>query len=103
LRELILNRAEFDAWAGRYRRRLQAEGSQDAERRRRMNQINPKFVLRNYLAQTAITLATEKRDFSEIARLLALLQDPFNEHPGMERYAAPPPDLGKHLIVSCSS
>jgi len=103
LRALTLNRADFDTWAARYRRRLQAEGSQDAKRRRRMNQINPKFVLRNYLAQTAITLATEKRDFSEIARLLALLQDPFNEHPGMERYAAPPPDSGEHLVVSCSS
>jgi protein adenylyltransferase len=103
LRDLTLSRADFDAWAAQYRRRLQAEGSHDAERRGRMNHINPKFVLRNYLAQTAITLATEKRDFSEIARLLALLQDPFNEHPGMERYAAPPPDSGEHLVVSCSS
>jgi uncharacterized protein YdiU (UPF0061 family) len=97
------NRADFDAWAARYRKRLRAEGSHDAERRGRMNQINPKFVLRNYLAQRAIVLATEQRDFSEIARLLTVLKDPFNEHPGMERYAAPPPDSGEHLVVSCSS
>jgi len=60
-------------------------------------------VLRNYLAHTAIQMATEQKDFSEIERLRLLLRDPFAEQPEMDRYAAPPPDWGKHLIVSCSS
>ena len=68
-----------------------------------MNKVNPKFILRNYLAQDAIVLATEKRDFSEIDRLLALLRHPYAEQPGMEHYAAPPPDGSKHVVVSCSS
>ena len=67
-----------------------------------MNRINPKYVLRNYLAQIAIEKAQQK-DFSEIDRLLAIVQDPFAEHAGMESYAASPPNWGKHIAVSCSS
>jgi uncharacterized protein YdiU (UPF0061 family) len=103
LRDLFLDRSAFEAWVDRYRRRLRSEGSKDMERRARMNNLNPKFVLRNYLAQTAIALATEQRDFSEIDRLLAVLRNPYDEQPAMERYSAPPPDWGKHLVVSCSS
>ena len=103
LRDLFLDRAAFDAWAARYRARLRAEGGHDAERKERMNRANPKYVLRNYLAHTAIMQATEKKDFTEIARLLGLLQDPYTERPDMEPYAAPPPEWGKHISVSCSS
>lgn len=103
LRDLFLDRTAFDAWATRYRERLRSEGSDDAERQQRMNRVNPKYVLRNYLVQIAITQATEKKDFAEIDRLLDLLRDPFAERPDMEKYAAPPPDWGKRIIVSCSS
>ena len=67
-----------------------------------MNSVNPKYVLRNYLAQNAIARA-EGRDYSEIQKLLELLRDPFAEHPGMEEYAAPPPAWGRGLVLSCSS
>ncbi|MBA2252540.1 MAG: YdiU family protein, partial [Nitrospirales bacterium] len=103
LRDYFLYRGAFDTWAQRYGERLKRERSQDAERRERMNRINPKYVLRNYLAQQAIELATEKKDYSEIDRIHALLRDPFSEQPAMEAYAAPPPNWGKHLSVSCSS
>jgi hypothetical protein len=103
LRDLFLDRTAFDVWAGRYQERLRAEGSCDAERVLRMNRVNPKYVLRNYLVQGAIAQATEKRDFTEITRLLELLRDPFAERPDMEPYAALPPDWGKRLVVSCSS
>ncbi len=102
LRDWFLDPARFDAWAARYGDRLRDERSRDEERRQRMNRVNPKYVLRNYLAQTAIEHA-QKRDFSEVDRLLALVQDPFSEHPGMESYAAAPPNWGKHIMVSCSS
>ena len=81
---------------------MREEGSRDDDRLVRMNRINPKYVLRNYLAQTAIEKAQQK-DFSEIDRLLILLQNPYRDQPGMEAYAAPPPNWGKHLSVSCSS
>ncbi len=102
LREQFLNRDRFDEWAGRYRDRLRNESSCDDGRRDRMNRVNPKYVLRNYLAQAAIEKAQNK-DFSEIDRLFTLLQDPFNDQQGMEAYALPPPNWGKHLAVSCSS
>jgi protein adenylyltransferase len=101
-REHFLNRERFDEWALRYQERLRIEGSRDDERREVMNRVNPRYVLRNYLAQVAIDKAQQK-DFSEIDRLLALLQHPYTDQPAMERYAAPPPHWGKHLAVSCSS
>lgn len=105
LRDYFLDRARFDEWAARYRDRLRTENchsGDDSERRLRMDRVNPKYVLRNYLAQTAIEKAQQK-DFSEIDRLFTLLQDPFSDQPGMEAYALPPPNWGKHLSVSCSS
>ena len=63
---------------------------------------NPKYILRYYLAQTAIEKA-EKGDYKEIDTLLMLLQNPYNEHPNYEQYADTPPDWGQHLEISCSS
>ncbi len=102
LRDYFVNRDTFDNWAALYRARLCEQAESDAERRERMNRMNPKYVLRNYLAQTAIEKAQQK-DFSEIDRLLTLLQNPYSDQPGMDAYAAPPPSWGKHLAVSCSS
>jgi len=103
LRDQFIDRAAFDAWAANYRARLQAESSVDAERRQRMDKVNPKYILRNYLAQIAISRAEQQRDFSEIDRLLHLLSHPFDEQPGRESYAAPAPEWARKLEVSCSS
>ncbi len=103
LRDLFLNREAVDAWAARYRQRVRSQDGRDEERKAAMDRVNPKYILRNYLVQIAITLAADKRDFGEINTLLGLMQDPFTERPGMEKYAALPPDWGKRLIVSCSS
>ncbi|NHZ80173.1 YdiU family protein [Massilia sp. CCM 8695] len=102
LRDMFHVREDFDAWAARYRTRLRAEASVDAQRKLAMDRVNPKYVLRNYLAQVAIEKAQHK-DFSEVARLLAVLEHPFDEQPHNEHYAALPPDWASHLEVSCSS
>ncbi|RYE68936.1 MAG: YdiU family protein [Oxalobacteraceae bacterium] len=102
LRDLFLDRPGFDAWAVLYRERLRREGSVDVSRREAMNRVNPKYILRNYLAQVAIEKA-QNGDFSEVARLLAVLERPFDEQPENESYAALPPDWAAHLEVSCSS
>ena len=68
-----------------------------------MKRVNPKYILRNYLAQVAIEKAEKERDYSEVNRLLALLYQPFDEHRDMEHYAEEPPDWGKSLEISCSS
>ena len=102
LRDFFLEREAFDQWVRRYKDRLREEGSRDGERLTGMNCVNPKYVLRNYLVQIAIEKAQQK-DFSEIDRLLVVLQNPYSDQPGMDAYAAPPPNWGKHLSVSCSS
>jgi uncharacterized protein YdiU (UPF0061 family) len=102
LRDLFIDRAQFDSWAVQYRARLQQEASVDAERRIAMHAVNPKYVLRNYLAQIAIEKAQNK-DFSEVANLLRVLEKPFDEQPDNEEYAALPPDWANDLEVSCSS
>jgi uncharacterized protein YdiU (UPF0061 family) len=103
LHDHFLHREVFVDWAARYRERLRAEKSQDDERQDRMNHVNPRYILRNHLAQRAITLAVQQRDYSEIDRLLTLLQNPFTEQPGMEDYTLPPPPGEPTVIVSCSS
>jgi uncharacterized protein YdiU (UPF0061 family) len=102
LRDLFVDRSAFDHWAEAYRARLRSENSDDAARKLAMDQVNPKYVLRNYMAQVAIQKAQNK-DFSEVERLLTLLEHPFDEQPENEQYASFPPDWSSQLSVSCSS
>ncbi|MGB9107057.1 MAG: hypothetical protein WCC39_00080, partial [Telluria sp.] len=60
------------------------------------------YILRNYLAQVAIEKA-QNGDFSEVGKLLAVLERPYDEQPENAAYAALPPDWASHLEVSCSS
>ena len=100
--ELFIEPAAFAPWAAQYRARLKQENSVDAQRQSQQLACNPKFVLRNYLAQQAIDKA-KTHDFSEIETLLKLLAKPFDEHSEFEQYAALPPDWAYQLEVSCSS
>jgi len=92
----------LDAWFAAYRSRLGREARSAPERAVAMRAVNPKYVLRNYLAQNAI-VAAERRDYGEIERLHRLLRAPFDEHPADEAYAAPPPAWACEISVSCSS
>jgi uncharacterized protein YdiU (UPF0061 family) len=103
VRDHFIDRAAFDAWAADYAARLKNEQSDDTARRMAMQRTNPKYVLRNYLAHTAIERARDQRDYSEIDRLLRVLADPYAEHPQDADLAAPPPDWGRKLSLSCSS
>jgi len=103
LRDLFVDRAAWGAWAGRYRMRLALEAGADPERKARMNRVNPKYVLRNYLAETAIRKAADERDYGEIERLMRLLARPYDEQPAMQAYAEPAPQWASALSVSCSS
>jgi serine/tyrosine/threonine adenylyltransferase len=103
LRDEVIDRARLDAWLVNYRARLQSEQSVDTERHAAMKRANPKYVLRNHLAETAIRKARDEQDFSEIETLRALLSQPFDEQPEHEAYAAAPPAWAMNLEVSCSS
>jgi uncharacterized protein YdiU (UPF0061 family) len=94
--------ATLEPWLSRYRERITAERGDEARRGAEMRCVNPKFVLRNHLAQAAIESA-QGGDFSEIARLHGVLRRPFDDDAGDERYANQAP-VGTALVeVSCSS
>lgn len=102
VREDFVDLAGFDAWAADYQARAEREGGSQDERRARMHAVNPLYVLRNYLAQEAIT-AAEQGDYSVVRRLHEVLSKPFEEQPDAEHFTRRPPDWGKHLEISCSS
>lgn len=102
LRDLFVDRAACDAWLQRWRARLAQTPWADAERQAAMLAANPKYVLRNWLAEVAIRHA-RAGDFSEVQRLLSCLRQPYAEQPEFEDYAALPPDWASGLEVSCSS
>ena len=103
LRDLFIQRSAFDQWAKRYRERLLKEQSIDQERQKRMKTVNPKYILRNYMAELAIRKAEDEKDYSELDRLFGILQAPYDEQPENEDYAGFPPDWANSLSVSCSS
>jgi len=102
-RELFREPAACDAWLRDYQARLDSEGRAPRERAVQMRLANPKFVLRNYIAELAIRKAEDHGDYSEIDRLMDLLQTPFDEHPESTDYAGPPPDWAAGITLSCSS
>ncbi len=102
VRDLFVDRERFDAWAVDYRARLMQEGREAGATRVAMRSVNPGYVLRNHLAEAAI-VAARVGDFTEIERLSRVLQRPFDDQPGAERYADLPPAWAGSLEVSCSS
>lgn len=103
LRDLFLQREDFDNWAEHYRHVLTATPQDYTSRNASMRACNPKYILRNYIAENAIRAVRDQHDLGEIERLMRILQTPFDEHPDMEAYAAEPPDWARHLELSCSS
>jgi serine/tyrosine/threonine adenylyltransferase len=102
LRDHFLDRQGFDNWGEKYLQRLQQQATTDQQRQQNMNAVNPKYILRNYMAQTAIEKASQG-DYSEVNLMLEILQKPFDEHPQAEHYAGAPPDWAEKISVSCSS
>ncbi len=93
-------------WFVLYSERLKEETLTKGERTERMNQVNPKYVLRNYMAQLAID-AADKGDYSLIEELFQLLKQPYSEQPDKEKWFAKRPDWARHKVgcsmLSCSS
>ncbi|KAM3324506.1 protein adenylyltransferase SelO [Capsicum chacoense] len=95
----------WTSWVKSYIQELSTSGVSDDERKASMNSVNPKYILRNYLCQSAID-AAEQGDFGEVRRLLEVMQRPFDEQPGMEKYARLPPAWAYRPgvgMLSCSS
>jgi len=88
---------EAQAWLSRFRARTQGTNLIGLDR------TNPKFVLRNWVAETAIRAVEDRGDITALDRIFRILQSPFEKHDGDDAFAAPPPPEMCHLEVSCSS
>lgn len=93
---------ELRSWLKLYEERLKTERFCPQQRTVQCKSSNPKYVLRNYLAQVAIEKA-EQNDFSEVNRLKQILMHPFEEQVEFERYAQDTPEWGSGIQMSCSS
>jgi len=88
---------DAEAWLSRYRVRTEREHVLD------LDTVNPKYVLRNWVAETAIRAVEDRGDIAALDRIFQLIQTPFESHDGDEAFAAPPPPELCGLEVSCSS
>lgn len=99
-------REKWIDWAKQYAKRLSLDGRDRALRQAEMKRVNPKYVLRNYLAQKAIDAAA-KGDLSVLERLQRVLQNPYEEQQGEEELAEKRPEWARHApgcsALSCSS
>ena len=100
----VLN--NWKQWFADYAKRLEDETTSADERQKQMNKINPKYVLRNYMAQLAIDKA-DKGDISLLEELYLLLKEPYLEQPKFEHWFAKRPEWARHKVgcsmLSCSS
>jgi len=103
LENLFIHRDQLDQWMQKYQQRLSSETISPSDRTVKMASVNPKYIFRNYMAEIAIRKAEDEKDYTEISRMLKLLQSPYDEHPDCEEYAKNPPKWSGQLSVSCSS
>ncbi len=98
--------AYWKAWFANYAARLKVANSSDDIRKVKMDSVNPKYVLRNYMAQVAID-AADNGDYQLIKDFLELLRNPYSEQPAMEKWFAKRPEWARHKVgcsmLSCSS
>jgi len=90
-------------WSDRYKSRLKSDNTDNNARKESMDRVNPKYVLRAYIAEQAIRKAVEEGDYSEIENVRKLLMRPFDEQPENQKYAEEPPEWAKGIALSCSS
>lgn len=98
--------AAWTQWFTAYAERLRSESGTEADRRLRMQAVNPKYVLRNYMAQLAIDQA-DTGNYELIGELYELLKRPYEEQPAMSRWFAKRPEWARNKVgcsmLSCSS
>ena len=99
-------RKRIVAWLDRYIARAGGDNPDRQARRTAMKAVNPKYVLRNYLAQLAIDKA-ENGDYSMVQQLLEVLRHPYDQQPQAQHLAAKRPEWARHRVgcsmLSCSS
>jgi uncharacterized protein YdiU (UPF0061 family) len=96
----------WNLWFEKYADRLQQETVLSEERKEKMNAVNPKYVLRNYMSQMAIDEA-DKGNYGLIDELFQLLKNPYSAQPENEKWFAKRPEWARNKVgcsmLSCSS
>lgn len=95
-------REEIKHWLNLYSHRLKNEEIPQFEREVLMKGNNPKYILRNYIAQEIIE-DVERGSSKKLNDWLQVFYRPFDEHPEFEEYSKPTPPHLKNFTVSCSS
>jgi len=99
-------KVKWESWFKAYLNRLSKEDINDQDRKQAMNKVNPKYVLRNYMAQLAID-AADNGDYSIIDELYQLTKSPYADQPKNEKWFAKRPEWARHKVgcsmLSCSS
>lgn len=103
LRDWVVDRSGMDHWITRYQQRLALETQPPQQQHKLMLACNPKYILRNWMAEEAIRMARDHHDWQIFTAIETVLAAPFAEHPEHARFAATPPDWAQSLSVSCSS
>jgi uncharacterized protein YdiU (UPF0061 family) len=101
-RNSFINIEQYDAWESRWKELLDHETPSLNEIAISMNQINPIYIARNHLVEEALAAATEG-DLAPTLQLLEVIQQPFNERYGLERFAQPAPSEYKNYQTFCGT
>jgi uncharacterized protein YdiU (UPF0061 family) len=89
VRALFADPGAYDGWAAGWRQRLGRESADGQGRAAAMRRVNPIFIPRNHLVEAALEAASVKQDFQPFEDLLDVVSRPYEERPGLERYAMP--------------
>jgi serine/tyrosine/threonine adenylyltransferase len=102
LRALLADAIGVEPWLQQWRARL-AESGTPAERHMAMCRVNPAFIARNHLVEAALNAASERNDMAPFEDLLAVIQHPFQDHPGREPWLQPPRDDERVMATFCGT
>ncbi len=103
VRRLFADPSAYEAWALRWRRRLEQEPTDAATRRSAMLAVNPAYIPRNHRVEAVIRAAVDTNDFAPLHELVTVLSKPFDAHPAFAQYADPPAAHERVLQTFCGT
>jgi uncharacterized protein YdiU (UPF0061 family) len=103
LRALASDAPALEPWLQAWRERLDSERGEPVTTYRAMRRVNPAFIPRNHLVEAALTAASERGDMGPFDSLLAVIQLPFQDHPGRESWMQPPRDDERVAATFCGT
>ena len=103
VRRLFADPSAYDAWASRWRRRLEQEPTDAAKRRSAMLAVNPAYIPRNHRVEAVIRAAVDNNEFAPLHELVTVLSKPFDAQPTFAQYADPPAAHERVLQTFCGT